>query len=106
MKTGILLMFLLVFAFYTVDIVYAQDTSTQPVAGPCETGDITGCKKQLYDYQVAAYQRYMDVLGKSSTPATDPAVTKAYQDYLTATNNYCQYRLKLDEVSSVLSSTE
>lgn len=100
MRTKILLWVLVLSLFYAVDVVYAQDTSTQPVAGPCETGDITGCKKQLYDYQVAAYQRYMDVLGKSSNSATDPAVTKAFQDYVTAQDNYCQYRLKLGEVSS------
>ncbi len=100
MRTGILLSVLVLSLFYAVDVVYAQDTSTQPVAGPCDTGDIAGCKKQLYDYQIAAYQQYMDVLSKSANPATDPAVTKAYQDYVTAQNNYCQYRLKLGEVTS------
>lgn len=100
MRTRLLLTVLVLSLFFAVDIVYAVDTSTQPVAGPCETGDITGCKKQLYDYQVAAYKQYMDALGKSSDPATDPAVLNAYQDYVTAQNNYCQYRLKLGEVTS------
>lgn len=98
--TGILLLVLVLSLFYAVDVVHAQDTSTQPVAGPCDTGDIAGCKKQLYDYQVAAYKNYMDVLAQSGNPSTDPAVTKAYQDYVTAWNNYCQYRLKLGEVTS------
>jgi hypothetical protein len=100
MRTGILLWVLVLSLFYAVDVVYAQDTSTQAVAGPCDTGDIAGCKKQLYDYQIAAYQQYMDALSKSANPATDPAITKAYQDYVTAQNNYCQYRLKLGEVTT------
>lgn len=105
-KRKILSLVLVLSLFFAADIVRAVDTSTQPVAGPCETGDITGCKKQLYDYQVAAYKQYMDALSRSGNPATDPAVTKAYQDYVTAQNNYCQYRLKLGEVTTCDFSTK